>query len=287
MTVRPKPLLRGPRLRVLGSEPHPELDLVACLGRLMAAAADPDEARRRHIAELYPGVRLVPDAESCIEAADIDALVIATPVCLHFDQARRALENGKHVLVEKPFVISRRRPGDWPRSPPPDDRVLMVGHTFQYSAAVNASARPGALRRAGRAEYIRSLRVNLGLLRTDVNVIWDLAPHDVSILRYVLGADALTVQANAGPGSVGRSRTSQHHPRIRGHADGQRDRVLAGPAEGAPDDLRRQPQDAGLRRHLSQREDPHVRQGHRRSPPLGLVRRLPVLLPVTGTSSPR
>jgi predicted dehydrogenase/CheY-like chemotaxis protein len=166
-------------------------------GAVMAAAADPDEARRRHIADLYPGVRLVPDADELIEATDIDALVIATPVGLHFDQARRALENGKHVLVEKPFTTSLAQARRLAEIAAANERVLMVGHTYQYSGAVNDirdRVRSGEL---GELSYIRSLRVNLGLLRTDANVIWDLAPHDVSILLHVLERMPLTVQANA------------------------------------------------------------------------------------------
>ena len=107
MTVRPDTV----RFGVLGCGywgPNHIRNLTAlrARGAVMAAAADPDEARRRHIADLYPGVRLVPGADELIEATDIDALVIATPVGLHFDQARRALENGKHVLVEKPFTMN-------------------------------------------------------------------------------------------------------------------------------------------------------------------------------------
>jgi predicted dehydrogenase len=166
-------------------------------GAVMAAAADPDQARRRHIADLYPGMRLVPDGDELIEATDIDALVIATPVGLHFDQARRALENGKHVLVEKPFTTSLAEARKLAEIATAHDRVLMVGHTYQYAGAVNEirhRVRSGEL---GELSYIRSLRVNLGLLRTDANVIWDLAPHDVSILLHVLERMPLTVQANA------------------------------------------------------------------------------------------
>jgi predicted dehydrogenase len=192
-------------------------------GAVMAAAADPDDARRRHIADLYPGVRLVADADELIEAADIDALVIATPVGLHFDQARRALENGKHVLVEKPFTTSLAQARKLADVAAAHQRVLMVGHTYQYAGAVNDIRRRVRSGELGELSYIRSLRVNLGLLRTDANVIWDLAPHDVSIIDYVLGGVLPTQVSAVGAAHAGSRReniaylTMQYGSSIIGH----------------------------------------------------------------------
>jgi predicted dehydrogenase len=156
------------------------------------------------VADIHPGLEVVESADELIENPDIDAVVLATPVRLHFEQARQALENGKHVLVEKPFTTSLREAAELTRLAELNERILMVGHTFEYTAAVNYIrdiVREGEL---GDLTYIRSLRVNLGLIRNDVNVLWDLAPHDVSILLYVLDRLPVTVQAT-GKARINRS----------------------------------------------------------------------------------
>ena len=173
-------------------------------GADMALAADPDAQRRRHVADLYPGLEVVESATELIENPDIDAVVLATPVRLHFEQARQALENGKHVLVEKPFTTSLREAAELTRLAELNERILMVGHTFEYTAAVNYIRHIVSEGELGDLTYIRSLRVNLGLIRNDVNVLWDLAPHDVSILLYVLDRLPVTVQAT-GKARINRS----------------------------------------------------------------------------------
>lgn len=155
-------------------------------GAEMAVAVDPDAERRARIEQLYPWVRTEADAATVLDDPAIDAVVIATPVATHFDLAVRALESGKHALVEKPFVTSTEQADRLVRLATERERVLMVGHTFEYTAAVNRIRdvlRSGEL---GDVQYIRSLRVNLGLFQKDINVLWDLAPHDVSILLYLL-----------------------------------------------------------------------------------------------------
>ncbi len=155
-------------------------------GAEMVVAADTDEARRRHIAELYPWVRVVDDAESILDDPSLHAVVIATPVKTHHPLARKALLRGKHVLVEKPFVTDPAEADELVALAREGRRVLMVGHTFEYTAAVNHIREAIAAQELGEILYIRSLRVNLGLFQKDINVLWDLAPHDVSILLYVL-----------------------------------------------------------------------------------------------------
>jgi len=152
----------------------------------MAKAADLDEGRRSKVAELYPWVETVENAEAVIDDPGIDAVVIATPVNTHYPFARRALMAGKHVLVEKPFVTEVAQAEDLVGLSREENLTLMVGHTFEYTAAVNWLRETIAGGSIGDVRYIRSLRVNLGLFQKDINVIWDLAPHDVSILLYLL-----------------------------------------------------------------------------------------------------
>lgn len=131
--------------------------------------------------------------------SDVDGIAIATPVRTHYHLAKAALLYGKHVLVEKPLAASVAEAEELVALAADLQRILMVGHTFEYSPAVNAlrqHIRSGDL---GRIYNIQAERVNLGLFRSDVNVIWDLAPHDISILLYLLGKkpERINVQAHA------------------------------------------------------------------------------------------
>ncbi len=155
-------------------------------GARMALAADREAARREHIAGLYPWVRLETEAEGVFDSPDVDAVVIATPVHTHYDFSRRALEAGKHVLVEKPFVTEVEQGEELVELARRKGLVLMAGHTFEYTAAVNRIREMLAEGMLGDVLYVRSERVNLGLFQKDINVLWDLAPHDVSILIYLL-----------------------------------------------------------------------------------------------------
>jgi len=156
-------------------------------GADMAVAADRDEGRRKHIAELYPWVRVVGEADEVLEDPSVHAVVVATPVATHYPLARKALLHGKHVLVEKPFVTDPAQAADLVTLAREKKLTLMVGHTFEYTAAVGALRDIVQKGEIGDVLYVRSLRVNLGLFQKDINVLWDLAPHDVSILLYVLG----------------------------------------------------------------------------------------------------
>jgi predicted dehydrogenase len=125
----------------------------------------------------------------------VDAVVVATPVSTHGRIVREALEHGKHVLVEKPIAASSAEAAELVNLARERGLVLMVGHTFLYHPAVRALrdiVRSGEL---GDLYYVHSQRLNLGLFQHDVNVIWDLAPHDISILSYVIGAEPLAAAA--------------------------------------------------------------------------------------------
>lgn len=151
-----------------------------CARRVMAC--DLDAGRRNHVKELYPGVETTSHYEEVLRDPEIEGVVIATPVSTHYKLARMAIENGKSVLVEKPLAMSRREAGELVRLARGCGRVLMVGHTFLYSAPVLKMREIVQSGEIGDIFYISSVRANLGLFQHDVNVAWDLATHDISII---------------------------------------------------------------------------------------------------------
>jgi predicted dehydrogenase len=140
-------------------------------------------------------VNTTTDLGDVINDPEIDAAVVATPVSTHHPVAMRLLEAGKHVLVEKPMAGSVAEAEELKKTAEDRGLVLMVGHTFLYTAAVNKMKELITSGELGHIYYINTTRVNLGLFQEDINVVWDLAPHDVSILNYILGSDPLTVSA--------------------------------------------------------------------------------------------
>ncbi len=131
--------------------------------------------------------------------SDVDGVVIATPVRTHYQLAKEALLHGKHVLVEKPLTTSVAEAEELIALAEKQQCILMVGHTFEYSPAVNELRKLVQSGDLGNIYCIETERVNLGLFRSDINVIWDLAPHDISILLYLLGKkpEQIKVQAHA------------------------------------------------------------------------------------------
>jgi predicted dehydrogenase len=162
----------------------------------MKAAVDPDPARRLRIRDLYPQIEVSDGVAAVFSDPDVDAVVLSTPTGTHFRLAGEALRAGKHVLVEKPLATSIAHCEELIRLAAEHELVLMVGHTFEYTAAVNTIQGLVAEGALGEVLYVRSLRVNLGLHRRDVNVLWDLAPHDISIIRFVLDAEPTHVTAS-------------------------------------------------------------------------------------------
>lgn len=158
-------------------------------------AVDTDEERRRAMADLYPSVRVTDDADDAFADPEVDAVVVATPTATHHELVTAALEAGKHVLCEKPLcetVEEGRALTDLARE---RDRVLMVGHVFLFN--------PGILRlkdlleaeELGRLHYLAMVRTNLGPIRSDVNAVYDLASHDLSIFNFLLDARPEEVSA--------------------------------------------------------------------------------------------
>jgi predicted dehydrogenase len=159
--------------------------------------SDLRQDRLDHLVGLYPQVQATRDYRDLL-ASDIDAVVIATPVSTHHCLALEALRAGKHVLVEKPIAASMAEAEKIVAEGERQGRVVMVGHTFEYNPAVEAVKELIASGDLGDIYYINGTRVNLGLFQPDINVVWDLAPHDVSILCFVLGMEPEMVSARGG-----------------------------------------------------------------------------------------
>jgi predicted dehydrogenase len=161
----------------------------------MKVAVDLNKERLRHITQLYPSVATTTSLDEVVNDPEIDAAVVATPVSTHHAIAKRLLEKGKHVLVEKPMAASIAEAEDLQSIAADRGVTLMAGHTFLYTAAVNKMRDLIASGELGHIYYISTTRVNLGLFQEDINVVWDLAPHDVSILNYILDTDPVSVTA--------------------------------------------------------------------------------------------
>lgn len=155
-------------------------------GSEFVACCDLDATRRGRLARLYPGLRLFEDVGDFLNSG-VEAVLIATPICTHFDLAERALMAGKHVFVEKPLADTGAKAHALTVMAHSLQRTLMAGHTFVFSPAVVKIKELIDSRALGDIQYLSFSRVNLGLYCKDVDVVWDLAVHDVSILLYWLG----------------------------------------------------------------------------------------------------
>jgi predicted dehydrogenase len=158
---------------------------------------DLDESRLKHMKSLYPHVVVTDRFEDLIEDPEVNAVAIATPVSAHHPIAKACLDGGKHVLVEKPLAASIAEAESLIETAQQQDRVLFSGHTFVYNAAVQKMKELVEAGELGQVYYVSSIRVNLGLFQEDINVIWDLAPHDISILNHILGCEPVTVSTFA------------------------------------------------------------------------------------------
>jgi predicted dehydrogenase len=165
---------------------------------MLAMVVDQDAYRLANLAANQPWIQTTTQVEDLLRS-DIDAVVISTPVRTHFQLAREALLHDKHVLVEKPLTNNVTEAEELIALAQERHRILMVGHTFEYNPAVNELRKLVQSGDLGKIYCIEAERVNLGLFRQDINVIWDLAPHDVSILLYLLGKkpEKIKVQAHA------------------------------------------------------------------------------------------
>jgi len=145
------------------------------------------DERRDFIRGLYPSVNVTADVQQTFDDPSVDAVVIATPAATHFDLAISALKSGKHVLVEKPMARTVEEVEKIGALAKKNDLTAMVGHTFLYNSAVRYLKQLIDSGELGEIRYIYSQRLNLGRIRSDVDALWNFAPHDVSIVQYLLG----------------------------------------------------------------------------------------------------
>jgi predicted dehydrogenase len=172
----------------------------------LVAICDQSAVARRKAEKPYPGVLVADDASELMTSPDIDAIAIVTPVWTHCALAKAALENGKHIFVEKPFTSNAAQAEELIALAAKNNLKIMVDHTFLFTAAVQKIKQllqDGAL---GNLYYYDSTRINLGLFQHDIDVIWDLAPHDLSIMDHLI---------QGGPEAI--VATGQTH--LNGHAD--------------------------------------------------------------------
>jgi predicted dehydrogenase len=168
---------------------------MAAPGSSVVAVADLREERLQPLRKLYPSLRTEKDAGSIINDPAVDAVIIATPVSSHFELALAALKAGKHVLVEKPLATTSDQARQLIEVAAARNLVLLVDHTFVYTDAVRKMRELISTGALGEIYYYDAVRVNLGLFQHDINVIWDLAIHDLSIMDFVLPDKPVAVSA--------------------------------------------------------------------------------------------
>jgi predicted dehydrogenase len=181
-------------------------NLMSLEGASVRAIADNNSGAQARARKAYPGVRVTPSAKEVISSPDVDAIAIVSPVWTHYELTKAALQNGKHVFVEKPFTSTAAEGEELVNLAQQKNLKIMVDHTFLFSGAVKRIAQlidEGAL---GNLYYYDSTRVNLGLFQHDINVLWDLAPHDLSIMDHLIKTSPEAVVA-----------TGQGH--LNGHED--------------------------------------------------------------------
>jgi len=175
-------------------------------GSHVVAIADLSAAARKRAQKAYPSVHVTSDASEVIKSPKIDAIAVISPVWTHYELAKAALENGKHVFVEKPFTSTAAQGEELINLAEQKNLRIMVDHTFLFTGAVRKISQLLAEGTLGNLYYYDSTRVNLGLFQHDINVLWDLAPHDLSIMDYLIKTRPEAVVA-----------TGQRH--LNGHED--------------------------------------------------------------------
>ena len=171
---------------------------------VMVCDKNPNALNR--VRKTYPGVEAVTDPMDVLRSPDVDAVAVITPVWTHYELAKLALENGKHVFIEKPFTSNSAQAEELVELAARKNLKIMVDHTFLFTGAVRKIRNLIEEGTLGKIYYYDSTRVNLGLFQHDVNVLWDLAPHDLSIMDYLIQARPDVVVA-----------TGQSH--LNGHED--------------------------------------------------------------------
>jgi predicted dehydrogenase len=181
-------------------------NLTTIEGSKVLTIADLDPSARDRARKAYPGIKVTSNAMDLILSADIDAVAIVSPVWTHFELAKAALDNGKHVFVEKPLTSNSAQGEELINLAQKKNLRIMVDHTFLFTGAVRKISELLNEAALGKLYYYDSTRVNLGLFQHDINVLWDLAPHDLAIIDYLIKATPEAVVA-----------TGQKH--LNGHED--------------------------------------------------------------------
>ena len=181
-------------------------NLMSLEGSRVAAIAEISQAARARALKAYPGMKVTADAMEVITSTEIDAIAVVSPVWTHYELTKAALENGKHVFVEKPFTSNAEQGEELVNLAAQKNLKIMVDHTFLFTGAVKKISQLLDEGAHGNLYYYDSTRVNLGLFQHDVNVLWDLAPHDLSIMDYLIKSDPEAIVA-----------TGQGH--LNGHED--------------------------------------------------------------------
>lgn len=175
--------------------PNVVRNLAALDGSQVRAIAEISASARKRAQKAYPGIHVTSDVSEVMTSPDIDAVAVITPVWTHYELARTALENGKHVFVEKPFTSTAEQAEKLIELAQKKRLKIMVDYTFLFTGAVRKISQlleEGAL---GKLYYYDSTRVNLGLFQHDINVLWDLAPHDLSIMDHIIKASPEAIVA--------------------------------------------------------------------------------------------
>ena len=164
----------------------------------LVSVCDTNVKALKRAQKTYPALQLTTDVTEVLRSSDIDAVAIVTPVWTHFELAKAALENGKHVFVEKPFTSNSAQASELIDLAARKNLRIMVDHTFLFSGAVRKIRQLVDDGTLGPLYYFDSTRVNLGLFQHDVSVVWDLAPHDLSIMDHIIGQKPEAVVATGG-----------------------------------------------------------------------------------------
>jgi len=170
-------------------------NLVSMDGSKVLAIAEVSPDARTRAQKAYPGIHVTADANEVISHVDIDAIAVVSPVWTHYELTKSALMNGKHVFVEKPFTTNTAQGEELINLAQQKNLRIMVDHTFLFTGAVKKIRQMVDEDALGKLYYYDSTRVNLGLFQHDINVLWDLAPHDLSIMDYVIKASPEAVVA--------------------------------------------------------------------------------------------
>jgi len=175
--------------------PNVVRNLASLDGSRVVSIAEMSAGARQRAQKAYPEVHVASDAHELLMSSEVDAVAVITPVWTHYELAKAALENGKHVFVEKPFTSTTAQGEELIELAARKNLTIMVDHTFLFTGAVKKISQLLEEGTLGRLYYYDSTRVNLGLFQHDINVLWDLAPHDLSIMDYLMKASPEAVVA--------------------------------------------------------------------------------------------